>query len=118
MAKEIGISEFSVRKIVKGKLRLRSYKINRVHFLNDRIKTQRLQKCRKIKRLVAAGHLQRVLFTDEKIFTVQRHLNSQNNRQLFRKKGLVAKVIQRSLPPLCNSLGWHNLIRQDTIGLH
>ena len=105
MAKEIGINEFSVRKIVKGKLRLRSYKINRVHFLNNRTKTQRLQKCRKMKRLVAAGRLQRVLFTDEKIFTVQRHFNSQNNRQLLRKKGLVAKLIQRSLFPHSNGLG-------------
>lgn len=47
-------------------------------------------------RLVAAGRLNRVLFTDEKIFTIERHHNSQNHRQLLRRKGLAAKLIERS----------------------
>ena len=70
MASDLGISPRSVRRIVEMKLGLRSYKINRAHFLDDRMKLQRLQKCRKIQRLVAAGRLNRVLFTDEKIFTI------------------------------------------------
>ena len=83
MAKDLKISEYSVRKIVKVKLGLRSYKLNLAHFLHDRMKLQRLQKCRKMQRLVANGRLAKVLFTDEKIFTVQLYHNSQNHRQLL-----------------------------------
>ncbi|XP_015438888.1 PREDICTED: putative uncharacterized protein FLJ37770 [Dufourea novaeangliae] len=35
MAKEIEISKDSVRRIVQNKLKMRSYKIDRAHFLND-----------------------------------------------------------------------------------
>ena len=96
MAKDLKIS---VRKIVKVKLGLRNYKLNRAYFLHDRMKLQRLQKCQKMQRLVANGRLAKVLFTDEKIFTVQPYHNSQNHRQLLRKKGLAAKLVERSLFP-------------------
>ena len=99
MASELGISESSVRNIVKRKLRLRSYKVGKAHFLDDRMKQQRLGKSRVMKRRVAAGRLNQVLFTDEKIFTVQRIHNSQNQRELLRKKSLAQKIIQRSLFP-------------------
>lgn len=52
-----------------------------------------------MKSLAAAGRLQRVLFTDEKLFTVQPHLNCQNHRQLLRKgqqKTRLAKTIGHS----------------------
>lgn len=59
MAKELGVG--GVRRIVKKKLLLRSYQIVRGHLLNERMKAK----------LVAAGHLSKVLFTDEKTFTVE-----------------------------------------------
>ena len=99
MAKDLKISEYSVLKIVKVKLGLSSYKFNRAYFLHDRMKLQRLQKCRKMQHLVANGRLAKVLFTDEKIFTVQPYHNSQNHRQLLRKKGPAAKLVERSLFP-------------------
>ena len=70
MAQELQISEGSVRNIVKSKLGLRSYKINKAHMLDECMKQQRLRKCRLMKRMVAAGRLNLILFTDEKIFTV------------------------------------------------
>lgn len=85
MAKELGISEGSVRKIVRKKLRLRSYKINRVHFLNETMKKKRLAKARRMIRLLAGARLSKVLFTDEKIFTVEPFHNRQNHRQLLKK---------------------------------
>ena len=96
MASELKISDRSIRRIVKLKLGLRSYKINKAHFLDERMKAQRLQKCMIMKQRSAAGRLKRVLFTDEKIFTVERYHNSQNHRQILRKKGLAAKIIERS----------------------
>ena len=99
MAKELGISEGSVRNIVKMKLRLRSYKINRTHFLNETMKEKRLAKARKMIRLLAGARLSKVLFTDEKIFTVEPFHNRQNRRQLLKKgqqKTAAAKTIGRS----------------------
>ena len=99
MAQELQISEGSVRNIVKSKLGLRSYKINKAHMLDERMKQQRLRKCRLMKRMVAAGRLNLVLFTDEKIFTVQRIHNSQNHRLLLKNKSLASRLVQRSLFP-------------------
>lgn len=83
MAKEIGIDERSVRRIVKRKLNLRSYKISRVHFLNDTMKEKRLKNCRRMLRLIGGVRLAKVVFTDEKLFTVEPQHNHQNDRQLL-----------------------------------
>ena len=99
MAQELQISEGSVRNIVKSKLGLRSYKINKAHMLDECMKQQRLRKCRLMKRMVAAGRLNLVLFTDEKIFTVQRIHNSQNHRLLLKNKSLASRLVQKSLFP-------------------
>lgn len=98
-ATELGISRERVQNIVKTKLRLHSYKIARVHFLNEAMKTKRLQKCRRMRRLVGNGRLSKVLFTDEKIFTIEPLHNRQNHRQLLKKgqqKTSVAKKFGRS----------------------
>ncbi|CAK5092953.1 unnamed protein product [Meloidogyne enterolobii] len=55
------MSSRSLLKIVRVKLRLWSYKISRSYFLSNRMKHKRLQKCRRIKRLVAAGRHNRVM---------------------------------------------------------
>lgn len=54
MAKELRIS---VRNIIRSKLRLRSYKLNCCHFLNEAMKAKLLAKFRRMLRLVADGHL-------------------------------------------------------------
>lgn len=98
MAKEIGISRWSVQRIVKSKLKMCSYKLDRGHFLSESMAAKRLTKARCMLRLVGAGRLQRVLFTDEKIFTVERHYNRQNGRQLLKKgqkKSGKANIITR-----------------------
>jgi inhibitor of nuclear factor kappa-B kinase subunit alpha len=83
MAKSIGIHKDSVRKIVKTMLGRHPYKITKGQFLNEKMKTNRLKKSRKMQRLAAAGRHHSILFTDEKIFTIERHHNHQNDRQLL-----------------------------------
>ena len=46
------------------------------------MKQMRMAKAKKMSRLIAAGRLEKVVFTDEKIFTVQPIQNRQNHRQL------------------------------------
>lgn len=102
MAEELGMNRESVRNIVKRKLKLRSYKLTRIHFLNDAMKLKSLEKSLHMRRLVAGGHLQTVLFMNEKIFTVKPLHNCQNHRQLLKKgqqKTTAAKTIGRSYFP-------------------
>ena len=49
------------------------------------MKENRLVRAKKLKKLAAAGRENLILFTDEKIFTVEPHHNSQNDRQLLPK---------------------------------
>ena len=99
MAIHIGISEERVRHIVHNKLKMRSYKMFRGQLLNDAMRANRLIKARQMTKQIAAGRLQKVLFTDEKIFTVQRAHNRQNDRQLLKlgaQRYAAAKIIARS----------------------
>ncbi|KIH50255.1 hypothetical protein ANCDUO_19667 [Ancylostoma duodenale] len=70
VASDLGSSEKTVRKVVKEDLNLRPFKIQKVHYLNERMKLKRLQKFRKMRCLAAAGRHRRTPFTDEKIFNV------------------------------------------------
>lgn len=85
MAKSLKIDEKSVRVMVKNQLKYFPYKIQEAHFLDDRMKANRLVKARKMRRLAAAGRHRLVLFTDEKIFTIEQAHNHQNDRQLLPK---------------------------------
>jgi len=96
MAKELGISQGSVQNIVTKKLRLRSYKINRVRFLNETMKAKRQKNSRRMLCLLAGTRMSQVLFTNEKIFTVEPLHNRQNHCQLLKKgqqKTAAAKTI-------------------------
>ena len=46
LAIDIGISEGTVRNIVKKELKLKPYKIQKTYLLNDKMKTNRAQKCK------------------------------------------------------------------------
>ncbi len=101
MAKDLDISEGSVRNIVKKKLKLKSLKLQKGQHLNDRIRQVRKQRCLALKRrLGAQGHL-KVIFSDEKIFTIEQSRNIQNDRILTpnsteaNKKGRTVSRIQK-----------------------
>ncbi|KAL6727802.1 hypothetical protein Aduo_009646 [Ancylostoma duodenale] len=60
MASDLGLSEKTVRRVVKEDLNLHPFKIQKVHYLNERIKLKLLQKVRKMRRLAAAGRHRRI----------------------------------------------------------
>lgn len=99
MARSMQISDWAVRKMVKNQLDYRPYKIQEAHFLSETMKKNRLQKARKMKRLAAAGRHRSILFTDEKIFTIEAAHNHQNDRQLLPPgslKNQKMKFVERS----------------------
>jgi len=85
LAKEHDVSEGTIRNLVKEDLELKSYKLARGQALTEQQKASRLEKCRRMKGLARGEALQRILFTDEKIFTVEPYRNSQNQRELLQQ---------------------------------
>lgn len=94
IAKDLNISVSSVRQIVEKELCLTPYKFVKAHFLTEKMKKDRLQKARKLKRRATAGGHSRVLFSDEKMFTIEQAFNHQNDRILL-PKGSHAQLKQR-----------------------
>ena len=98
MAKEIGISRWSVRRIIEKKLKMFSYKLGRGHLLTDAMVAKRLEKSQRMLRLVGGDRLQTILFTDEKIFSIKPYYNHQNDRELLKKgqrKSSDAKIVTK-----------------------
>jgi transposase len=99
MARDLQISDSSVRKVVKDMLQLRPYKLKTAQQLTEKMKITRLECARRMETLVGDGRLHSVVFTDEKIFSVECHHNHQNDRQLLRKgssTGPDATIVSRS----------------------
>uniref|UniRef100_A0A1I7WUS1 HTH_Tnp_Tc3_2 domain-containing protein n=1 Tax=Heterorhabditis bacteriophora TaxID=37862 RepID=A0A1I7WUS1_HETBA len=85
MASHLNISPASMRRIVKHELRFYLYKICRAHMLTEKMKVNRYEKSKKLVSIVQQGRAPNVLFTDEKIFTVNSTCISQNSRQLLQR---------------------------------
>lgn len=82
MAIDLGISHESVRNLVKSDLGLKSLKRTSAQHLSLEIRRKRLERCRALKRRHEDWNLENVLFSDEKIFTVEATTNRQNDRVL------------------------------------
>uniref|UniRef100_A0A7I5E7H4 DDE_3 domain-containing protein n=1 Tax=Haemonchus contortus TaxID=6289 RepID=A0A7I5E7H4_HAECO len=101
IASDLHISRRSVQNIVKCELDFHSYRFFRGQMLSEAAKKNRLEKCQKLL-AVRAGRLSDIVWTDEKIFTVEVAHNSQNQRQLLpraEKNSRKRRVKTRSLFP-------------------
>ncbi|CAD6192389.1 unnamed protein product [Caenorhabditis auriculariae] len=79
MAKEYEMSRESMRTIVKDKLKMIPYRMQKGAFLNQKNKTFRMKKARKLLAGTQDGSHLTTLFTDEKILTVETNKNGQNH---------------------------------------
>ena len=75
-----GISRSSVRRIVKQDLRLNVFKRRKAHLLSDMDKEKRLRCCRTLVRRRSLKNVDKIWFSDEKMFSVQPPINTQNDR--------------------------------------
>uniref|UniRef100_A0A8R1E6P6 HTH luxR-type domain-containing protein n=1 Tax=Caenorhabditis japonica TaxID=281687 RepID=A0A8R1E6P6_CAEJA len=80
MASQLGIARSTVQSIVKNDLKLKSYKLRRGQYLSDKSKAMRLEKCRKLLQHFQVRRVSDVIWTDEKIFTIEPLPNRQNQR--------------------------------------
>ncbi|CAK9825624.1 Transposable element Tc3 transposase [Anthophora retusa] len=86
MAKELNVSRWSIQQILKNELLLKPYKIQKVHDLNATQMKLRLDKAQELKRLAASGEIPNIVFSDEKIFTIEQYVNKQNDRVWLHEK--------------------------------
>ncbi|GFY15584.1 DDE_3 domain-containing protein [Trichonephila clavipes] len=80
MARDMGITDRSVRRIAETELRYKHYKLRKVRFLTEKNKLLRLRKCQKLLRQATSLRWERFLSPDEIFFMVQQVHNSQNDK--------------------------------------
>jgi inhibitor of nuclear factor kappa-B kinase subunit alpha len=96
MAKELNVSEFSIRKIVKQELGAKSFARTQKFLLTDRLKALRLERCKAILAILKKK-TPVILFSDEKYFTVDPVLNSRTDRFITKKKAKDTPAAIRSV---------------------
>ncbi|VDL81180.1 unnamed protein product [Nippostrongylus brasiliensis] len=78
LAKTANIATMSAWRLFK--LNLRSYRCQKAHTLTPKMMQIRVERCKRLlRRFSAARHLN-IVFSDEKLFTIEQSLNRQNNR--------------------------------------
>lgn len=80
LALQLGTSKTTIAKTLKEDLGLKPLKKTTSHMLTVKQKEARLQKCNSLLRRHAGESVKSILFTDEKIFTVEASFNKQNDR--------------------------------------
>ena len=96
IARETGIPRESVRLIAKNELGLKAFKLQKGQLLTDQNKKVRVQRSRALLQRVA-GH--EIVFSDEKIFTIEAYHNHQNDRIWAHKSLLSEKIVSHSQHP-------------------
>ncbi|XP_065654776.1 uncharacterized protein LOC136081391 [Hydra vulgaris] len=76
----MGIKRTSMAKIIKKKLKLKPYKKNKSQLLSQAAKVKRKDRSLGLLHRFNGIDYRNILFTDEKIFTVESILNKQNDR--------------------------------------
>ena len=82
LAREYQVSRVTVRKVVHRDLGLKSLERRKVHHLAPALRKKRLDRCKGLLQRLAPEDCDRVLFSDEKVFTVEESVNRQNDRIL------------------------------------
>ena len=94
MAKDFNISTRSMGRIVKEDIGLKCYKFREVQLLSEVNKRRRYEKCLILRKRFTGGTHQRIVFSDEKIFTVEMAYNRQNSRILARDQKSISSSIR------------------------
>ncbi|KAI6657148.1 Transposase [Oopsacas minuta] len=80
MAREYSVNRETLRKVIHEDLGLKSLKRQTVHHLTPTLQVKRLERCKRLLRRLVNEDYEQILFSDEKIFTVEEATNRQNDR--------------------------------------
>lgn len=99
IARQTGIARESVRMIAKKELNLHPYKLKQGQMLTDDNKRIRLERCRELLKRAATPNWERILFSDEKLFSVEQSYNGQNDRIWSTSSPGNASIVQHRQNP-------------------
>uniref|UniRef100_A0A914C457 Uncharacterized protein n=1 Tax=Acrobeloides nanus TaxID=290746 RepID=A0A914C457_9BILA len=77
LAKKLGIFNRAVHEIVKEDLGMKPYKLKERQKLTEEMKATRLEQAQALKRRFANGLRRRIVYSDEKLFTIEQAFNRQ-----------------------------------------
>ena len=102
MAKEAQTSPRTMRRICKSDLKMSSYKLQKRQLLSTPTIEKRLSRSRLLLNRIKDGTLRNIIFSDEKLFSVQQCHNHQNDRILAKSieaiPGNAGKVFRTQKP--------------------
>lgn len=80
MAKKYKVSRRTLQRVVREDLGLQPYKVQRRQLLSDATKSKRLERSKVLKKWLAENPDVVVIYSDEKLFDIERKFNGQNDR--------------------------------------
>lgn len=95
MAREMKIHPKSMSRIIKKDLGLGAFKRRTGQLLTASLKTHRVEKSKRLLVEYANDRHKKILFTDEKIFTVQEKFNKQNDRIYAHSSREASELVSR-----------------------
>lgn len=102
LALQMGVSKTTIRRALKLDLGLKPLKKTTCHMMTMKQKKNRIILCKALLKRYAPEQVKSILFTDEKIFTVEGHFNKQNDRVYAKSVKLIPKkhrYVKRSHHP-------------------
>ena len=120
MAREMGMSKRSMFRLIRDDLKMRAYRRTTGQRLNASRKKIRLDRAKALLARYADGQHRKILFTDEKIFTIEEKFNKQNDRVYARSSREAKKKVgrvQRGHHP-ASVVVWWGISYDGTTKLH
>lgn len=95
MAFQMKLSRETLKRVINQDLGLHAYKKKTGHLLNARLKKIRKERSQMLVRRYANNEHRSILFSDEKIFTIEEHFNKQNDRVYAHSSAEASEKISR-----------------------
>ena len=96
LAQEANVSPCTMRRLLKNNLQLKAYKITKRQLLSAATKKKRLERAKLVLNRLLDDTQPTILWTDEKLFTIQVMHNPQNDRIWMKNKGSVPIKLRTS----------------------
>lgn len=119
LSKKLKINRETTRQLLKGELKLKPYKIQKKQLLSKASVFKRLSRVKNLKKRFCK-HANDILFTDEKIFTVQQSFNKQNSRAWVQNSQEARQYSVSICQKPASVMVWAGITRtrKNTINIH
>ncbi|UYV84907.1 hypothetical protein LAZ67_X003956 [Cordylochernes scorpioides] len=99
IAGDCGISKSSVYRIAKRELNIKAYKLQKVKLLTDGNKRVRLERCRQLKHRATRQIWERILFTEDELFIIEKAHNHQNYKSWSAEPSGTTAIVEHRQNP-------------------